>query len=131
MNTSTSPNNTKTVGIILIMVLGFAIVGVFIVGYFVAGNQPQQGNDDPIVLDGEPIPTETVKIPFDYTVVSVSTSTIVLEGKNGGMEIPADENVTAVYHVGDNSLGSINDLQAGQTVSLRIIPGEKAWIGIE
>ena len=131
MNTPTTPKNTKNVGIILVLVLGFVIVGVVVMGYFFAGNQRSQANNDSIVLNGEPIPTENVKIPFDYTIVSVSVSTIVLDGKNGGMELPADENVTVVYHVGDNSLASINDLQTGQTVSLRIIPGEKAWIGIE
>lgn len=135
--TSANANPTKTdstrhfsVLVMALIIAGVIIVATVLIGAFVVSTRNNSIDQD-LIIDNEPLPTEIIKIPFDYTVVSISDAVIMLEGKNGGFELPNDANITVVYRVDDNSLASINDLQTGQTVSLRIIPGEKAWIGIE
>lgn len=133
METGSTSTQNKLVGIIMTLVLVCALISAVALAYFQLRYDGQQATNDPtpLVLGGEKLPKNNVLVPFDYTIMSIDSSMIVISGEHGNMQLPVSDDQVTVYHVSDNSKADITDLQVGQTVNLAMVPGEKAWVGIE
>lgn len=133
MEKPNTSNQNKSVGIIMALVLVFALASAVALVYLQLASRGQESTNTstPLVLGGETLPANNIRVPFEYTIVSINDDLITLAGEHGNMELPVDNRQVTVYHVGDNTKANLTDLIVGQTVNLAIVPGEKAWVGIE
>jgi hypothetical protein len=70
---------------------------------------------------------ERTKPAFDYTVTSLSSNEIVLDGEKGSMTLPK-ESVT-VYDGTTETV--VEKLKVGNKIKLEFIPGQRAWLYIQ
>lgn len=85
---------------------------------------PQNSNNAPA--------SSPVLVPFDYEVVSITSSEIVLTGKNGKLTLPNDSKMVSVY-LGtpeNNQVTSLTALKVGQKIKLEVTPGVSAKVFI-
>lgn len=75
--------------------------------------------------------TESIQIPFDYTVSRVSSYEVVLNGKNGELVLTKDITITVLKGIPGNSTPvDFSTLAAGQKIKLAAVPGKSATIYI-
>jgi heme/copper-type cytochrome/quinol oxidase subunit 2 len=71
-----------------------------------------------------------VEVPFDYEISQIDESLITLTGDKGSMRLPFNPNIVTVYSgsLSAQKTISLSDLSVGQKVTLKVVPGQYAWL---
>ena len=76
--------------------------------------------------------SESIEVPFQYSVDRFEGDTIVLLGNNGEMEIPHNADLVRVYRGTPASAKEVglSGLAVGNEIVLKMVHGEAAWLYI-
>ncbi len=139
------PTNANVTGqqdfMLISVVIALLLFGIVVVYYFALGNGSEPLESDVTqIAQLTPTPTEAnelgeiIKVPFDYTVESISGSEILINGEFGLMHLPNNPEQVTVKKIGQEGSyinAKISDLSTGQRVELELNPGKSAIIYIK
>lgn len=128
-------DKNKTLGLFLVLLI---IILVGLVYYYLnLGKGPAEAPVAPAPAE-EQLPTKTpsptvkvVEVPFDYEIVSISETQVIMTGERGEIAFPNDERVRVFFGAPPNDKpATFADFKVGQKIKLNMVPGKAAWVYI-
>lgn len=130
-----SQNGNKYTGV-LVVVIVLVLLGA---GLFYVVNSSMLGGKQEGVTPVTPVVSvpggvteepKFIKPDFSYTVKSISSDVIVLDGKNGEMNLSNDPTKVTAYAgpSKDSPKMELSQIKVGDLVNLEAVPGQQVWL---